>query len=325
MSRPGVDYQTVKHAAVKLLSQGTAPSVQKIREVLGTGSNSTLAGHLKIWREEYATKEIHHLPANMPKELITSLEVLWQTAMEQAQNQLAAYKQSLDNEQAVIQQAQQDAEKGMAELKQKLADISTCLENEVTEKQRLLTELAVVNERLEKKDNAFTAQKDHYEVRLKRVYEEKENSVTHNHQLQHEIKLWQEKLAAQVEQHQKLIAQQSALQEQSEKRWLNLIDQSNQATKETSKKLEALRHNSEMQIKKLNDKLTETQFDRHEKEAQLKVALAEIKGLKEAAKTLEADNVKVKSIVMKLKEDRELKNSVERPKKLQKSNRITAK
>lgn len=69
MSRPGVDYETIKQTAVKLLSQGIAPSVQKIREELGTGSNTTIAEHLKVWRDDYAKKTIHHLPANMPKEL----------------------------------------------------------------------------------------------------------------------------------------------------------------------------------------------------------------------------------------------------------------
>ena len=55
MARHGVDYETVKHTAIKLLSQGSAPSVQKLRDVLGTGSNTTLAKHLNRWREEFAT------------------------------------------------------------------------------------------------------------------------------------------------------------------------------------------------------------------------------------------------------------------------------
>ena len=54
MARIGVDYETIKQAAIKLLSQGIAPSVQKIREVLGTGSNTTIAEYLKVWRDEYA-------------------------------------------------------------------------------------------------------------------------------------------------------------------------------------------------------------------------------------------------------------------------------
>ena len=111
MSRHGIDYKTVKQIALSLLTQGIAPSIQKIREVLGTGSNTTIAGHLKNWREEYANKEIHQLPANMPKELISALEVLWQTAMEHAQNQLAEYKKSLEEQQEASLKIQYAAEK----------------------------------------------------------------------------------------------------------------------------------------------------------------------------------------------------------------------
>src|ERR1700730_11889455 len=97
-----------------------APSVQKIREVLGTGSNTTIAEHLKVWRDEYAKKTIHHLPANMPKELISTFEVLWQTAMEQAQNQLAEYKKVLESEREILLQKDRDAEKSINEMKQKI-------------------------------------------------------------------------------------------------------------------------------------------------------------------------------------------------------------
>lgn len=50
MSRPGIHYETTKHTAVKLLSQGIAPFMQMIREKLGAGSNTTIAEQLKIWR-----------------------------------------------------------------------------------------------------------------------------------------------------------------------------------------------------------------------------------------------------------------------------------
>jgi hypothetical protein len=52
LARQGVVYESVKHAAIMLLSQGIAPSVQKVREILGTGSNTTLAEYLTLWREE---------------------------------------------------------------------------------------------------------------------------------------------------------------------------------------------------------------------------------------------------------------------------------
>jgi len=261
----------------------------------------------------------------MPKELIASFEVLWQTAMEQAQNQLAAYKKSLEDEHEQMLQIQQDSEKNAADLKQKLDDIAIHLKNEIAEKQQFVTELAVVNDRLRKKDDALIAEKEHYEIHLKRAYEEKEHTTIHNHQLQNDIKVLQEKLAIQAEQHQKSLTQQSTLQEESEKRWINLIDQANQGTKEMSKKLETLWHDSEEQIKKLKDKLTEMQIGHHEKDTQLKVALSQIERLEETAKLLEIDNIKTKSTVMKLTKDMESKNMAWRSKKRQKNSRVTEK
>ena len=141
MARLGVDYETIKQAAVKLLSQGIAPSVQKIREVLGTGSNTTIAEHLKVWRDEYAKKTIHHLPANMPKELISAFEVLWQTAMEQAQNQLAEYKKAFENEREAILQKERDAEKAIADIKLKVEELSQHLNRERSSNQKLSSRL----------------------------------------------------------------------------------------------------------------------------------------------------------------------------------------
>jgi hypothetical protein len=177
MSRLGIDYSSVKMAAINLLSQGIAPSVQKIREVLGTGSNTTITNHLKTWREEYAKQEIHLLPADMPKELISSFTVLWQAAMEQAQGQLAEYKNAIENERTSTLQRQQDAEQSVAELKQKLTEICAKLELEITEKQQACFELAVINDRLTKQEAEITTQKMQYEARLKRVYAEKDSII----------------------------------------------------------------------------------------------------------------------------------------------------
>jgi hypothetical protein len=48
MARHGVDFESVKQAALKLLSKSISPSTQKIRELLGTGSHTTIAAYLKI-------------------------------------------------------------------------------------------------------------------------------------------------------------------------------------------------------------------------------------------------------------------------------------
>jgi chromosome segregation ATPase len=310
MSRPGVDYETVKQTAVKLLSQGIAPSVQKIREELGTGSNSTIADHLKVWRDEYAKKTVYHLPSNMPKELISTFEVLWQTAMEHAQNQLAEYKKVVESECEAALQKEKDAEKAVADFQLKLERLSCILEQEIANKHKITVELAISNDRLIKQDEALTAQKNQYEDRLKRVYEEKDNFITECHRFQTEIKTLHEKLASQAVEQQQLLAQQNALQEQSEARWLKLIDQARLETKDERKKLENIRHQNNEQIKKLESQLINAQKESHEKDAQLHSAQERISQLRQEVKFLETEFIKSRAIIMKFEEEQKLKKVV---------------
>lgn len=308
MPRLGIDYETVKQTAVKLLSQGTAPSVQKIREMLGTGSNTTIAEHLKVWRNEYAKKTIHHLPANMPKELISAFEVLWQTAMEHAQNQLAEYKQAVESERESALQKESEAEKSVADIKVKLEEVSVKLEQEVANNQKLNVALAIANDRLIKQDEALTAQKNQYEDRLKRVYEEKDILITECRHLQDEIKTLQSNLTLQTEQHQNMLAQQNALHEQSENRWLKLIDQAKQEAKDAGKKYQNLSKASDEQIKKLNSTLSQFQQNIFEKDAQLNSAQERITQLRQEAKFIETEYIKARAIIMKFEEEQKLKN-----------------
>jgi hypothetical protein len=277
--------------------------VQKIREVLGTGSNTTIAEHLKVWRDEYAKKTIHHLPANMPKELISAIEVLWQTAMEQAQNQLAEYKHAVESECEVALQRERNAEKSVTDIKLKLQELSVTLEQEIANKQKLNIELAVITERQIKQEEALATQKNHYEDRLKRVYEEKDIHITQCRQLQNEVTTLQERLTLQTEQHHKTLAQQSALHEQSENRWLKFVAQAKQETKETYKKLENLSKHNDEQIKNLKTTLSDLQQSSYEKNAQLKVSLEQINQLKQEIKFLETENIKARSTIIKLEEE----------------------
>lgn len=303
MSRPGVDYETVKHTAIKLLSQGIAPSVQKIREELGTGSNTTIADHLKVWRDEYTKKTIHHLPANMPKELISTFEVLWQTAMEHAHNQLAEYKKVVESEHEAALQKEKEADKAVTELELKLNEVSLTLEQEIASKQKIAVELAIANDRLIKQEQAITAQKHQYEDRLKRVYEEKDNVITQCYQLQTEIKTLHEKLATQAEEQKQLLAQQNTLQEQSETRWLKLIDQARQETRDERKKSENFCQKNNEKIKIMELQLTNAQRELYENNVHLKNAQERIIQLREEGKSIEMEYTRSLAIIMRLEDE----------------------
>ena len=265
MTRTGIDYDDVKQTAIKLLSQGIPPSVQKIREHMGTGSNTTIAQHLKRWREEHAKKAIHHLPATIPKELISTFEVLWQTAMEHANDQWTGKREAIDQAQVLSQQRLQEAEKEILQLKQQVETYTTQLTQAAHTSHESSITAAVLNERLEKQMMATTALTMQYEERLKRAYAEKDEQTVQNQKLQDEIKILQQQGHTQAQQTQTLLAEQAALHEQSESRWLKLIDKTQQETRDNQKRMEKLFDTKDGQIKFLSSKVLELQQELFER------------------------------------------------------------
>lgn len=98
MARPGVTYLEVSNAAQQLVAAGKYPTIETIRIVLGTGSNSTLGAHLRNWKaaqdqtQQIATKE------NIPTELIASLKGVWELVMGQSEDKIQAIQSQTEHE-----------------------------------------------------------------------------------------------------------------------------------------------------------------------------------------------------------------------------------
>jgi chromosome segregation ATPase len=266
MARHGVDFETVKQAALKLLSKGISPSVQRVRELLGTGSNSTIAEHLKIWREQHAAKKVHHLPASLPPELIASFETLWQTAMEHAEKHLTDVKEALEKQEEELTQEKIVADKTISDLKSQLDSLNQKMDEKTRENQALQTSLAVATERFQNQADEINALKQQHELRLKHLHDEKHQVIDEVNKLQAEITHYKKEISNQTEKQRAVLAAERLLQEESEKRWIQIIDQSRSETKNSQKKyeeivqkqigrIEELRSN----LTKLQDKLTTTQ------------------------------------------------------------------
>lgn len=257
MARVGIQYTDVKHTAIQLLAQGMAPSVQKIRDKLGTGSNTTIAEHLQTWREEYASQAIHHLPANMPPELISATEVLWQTAMEQANQQLASIKHELTKQQAKMNQEKLVWEHKTQTLQASAEQAQQTIEAKNNQTQTLQTELAVLQERFCGQSTELESVKNQHEIRLKQAYDEKHGSMEQAEKYQAEIQQLQQQLHAQAEKHQLAIAHERERQEQSENRWLQLIDQARTESNRLRKANETLNTKQHKHIEELKDRVAE--------------------------------------------------------------------
>jgi chromosome segregation ATPase len=95
MARTGIEEKDVFEAADHLIESGEIPTLQLIREKLGTGSFATISAHLKKWREQ----KIQESPIPEPPEaLATALKQIWAAAYREATAQFEAARQAAEGE-----------------------------------------------------------------------------------------------------------------------------------------------------------------------------------------------------------------------------------
>lgn len=87
MARAGILYSQVAKAAAQLSATGTAPTVDTVRAVLGTGSKSTIAPMLKQWKGEHQG-ESAAAGAGLPADLLESVKGVYQRLEAGAQAQV---------------------------------------------------------------------------------------------------------------------------------------------------------------------------------------------------------------------------------------------
>lgn len=80
MGRIGIGFEEVAETALQLQAQGKMPSVDAVRNVLGTGSKTTINQHLKQWRAQQGAAQ-----GSLPAELVTVVTGLWDRLQAQAQ------------------------------------------------------------------------------------------------------------------------------------------------------------------------------------------------------------------------------------------------
>ncbi|MEO8402871.1 MAG: DNA-binding protein [Gammaproteobacteria bacterium] len=106
-----------------LIAAGKNPTIETIRIILGTGSNSTLGGHLRTWKarqdqtQQIATKE------NLPEELIAVIKGLWDRVMNQSEDKIQVIQQETQQELAQLKQEAQHLQQDNAYWQQQYQQI----------------------------------------------------------------------------------------------------------------------------------------------------------------------------------------------------------
>ena len=104
MSRPGVTYHEVAGAAAQLIASGHEPTIERCRIILKTGSNSTIAGHLRVWRDKQDLTQQIASKEHLPEELVVLMKGLWERVMSQAEAEIAAIEKTVIQNNAELNQ-----------------------------------------------------------------------------------------------------------------------------------------------------------------------------------------------------------------------------
>jgi chromosome segregation ATPase len=109
MARSGIRYAEVQAAAETLLGRGLNPTIQRVRELLGTGSNTTISEHLKNWQQQLAETPKVILPPAIPEAVAAALDAFWKIAVQHAEAAFEEQRAATAQAVAVAEQARDAA------------------------------------------------------------------------------------------------------------------------------------------------------------------------------------------------------------------------
>ncbi|WP_416140647.1 DNA-binding protein [Halomonas sp. HK25] len=264
MARSGVQYEDVQRAIDDLLARGEAPSVQKVREVLGTGSFTTISDHLREWRTRREENRDAPPPRGMPAALQELAEELWKKAQESANETLAHYREEADRrvEEAGTRVAgarrqAEDAEQRESALAAHLATTEQRLE----ERSTALARAEAQREQLDEKSHRLETRHAELEGLLARIRGEMTQQVREHQQAVDALETRQrERLTREEQRH-----------ESAEARLMGLLDEARQerltgekAAAEREKQLGVRLERLEQQLMDVRGKLAEE--EKHHRE-----------------------------------------------------------
>ncbi|WP_162619428.1 DNA-binding protein [Salinicola peritrichatus] len=233
MARNGIRYDDVCRAIDTLRQRGEAVSVQKVRELLGTGSYTTISDHLREWRLRQDGDSVQAIPRNLerPEALEGWIADIWDKAQQAAYEKLAIYRQQADDQIREADESRhraqrqcEDAEQRLEALNEHMLRVQERLEAKTTEAAHLQAEL-----------QSF---KSSQAQQQKRVAQLEQTCQRHQQSLEQAEKQHREAMAKQQQAHQAKLAQEEKRHESAESRLMELLDDARQERLKQEKQYE---------------------------------------------------------------------------------------
>jgi septal ring factor EnvC (AmiA/AmiB activator) len=230
--RKGITQEQVNAAADALVAAGDKPTVEKIRQALGTGSPNTVTRMLDVWRGSLAQRlqEVIKLP-DVPPEAGQAFADVWRLAVKHAEtlarerlteerNALFAAQSDLTQERKLWEIALTEAQTNVTESTAELAQA----EVQLRERQVLVDQLEAQRIDLLQQRDRLQRQLEQQRVDLDALRAERVAAQDHVRavenrtqqqvdQMRQEIKSLQQRLEREQREHSKLVTQLSTQQD----------------------------------------------------------------------------------------------------------------
>ncbi|MBS9402564.1 DNA-binding protein [Halomonas sp. TRM85114] len=259
MARSGVRYEDVQQAIDQLVARHETPSVQKVRELLGTGSFTTISEHLREWRARREANRDLPAPHDMPESLQLLASALWEQAQQEAGEALNHYRA----------EANQQVEAARVETREARREAEDAQQRESA----LASHLATTEQRLEERSaelassqSARHAQEEREAEHAARLTKREEQLAKLQTQKEHQSRHHQEILAARETQHQQRLAQEEQRHESAEARLMTLLDEARQERQSAEKRHAARERQIETRLETLQQQLQASRADMVEEE-----------------------------------------------------------
>lgn len=132
MGRIGLSFEDVSQAAQLLQAQGKAPTVDAVREHLGTGSKTTISYHLKQWKSQQGAAQ-----GSLPSELLNVVTGLWERLQAETAQTLTEASQMHQAECQLFQSTITDTRDALIAAEQQIDELSGQYQIETTRSQNL--------------------------------------------------------------------------------------------------------------------------------------------------------------------------------------------
>ncbi|EKD74212.1 MAG: hypothetical protein ACD_45C00032G0002 [uncultured bacterium] len=135
MGRIGVSYEEVAQAVQEVQGKGKSPTVDNVRVIIGTGSKSTIARHLRDWRNQQGIAR--GSDGAIPSELLGLVKGLWERLRDTVEQKGYEYQCESDEKVKQIQQQLAQSQQQYAALQEQHHQ----LEEKWHQQSKIMTEL----------------------------------------------------------------------------------------------------------------------------------------------------------------------------------------